>query len=101
MARHATSLFLRGFSLLDSAPAYRAYPALRNSLASHAQRSCSSGLLAPPPPVTIKDVRIVNGLPQITLPLPSRNEMCVFSLKPGDFFNEIFWVNHNNNYWYR
>lgn len=39
---------------------------------------------------TISDVKIVNGLPQITLPLPSRNEKCVFSLKPvshnvGDF----------------
>lgn len=37
---------------------------------------------------------MVNGLPQITLPLPSRNEMCVFSLKPvsnnvGDFIEML------------
>lgn len=36
----------------------------------------------------------MNGLPQITLPLPSRNEMCVFSLKPvsnnvGDFIEML------------
>jgi len=39
---------------------------------------------------TIQDIKIVNGLPQIVVPLPSRNEKCVFSLKPvshnvGDF----------------
>eukprot|EP00088_Acartia_fossae_P012340 TRINITY_DN16358_c0_g1_i11.p1 TRINITY_DN16358_c0_g1~~TRINITY_DN16358_c0_g1_i11.p1 ORF type:complete len:397 (-),score=122.60 TRINITY_DN16358_c0_g1_i11:873-2063(-) len=43
---------------------------------------------------TINDVKVVNGLPQITLPLPSRNEKCVFSLKPvshnvGDFVDML------------
>jgi len=43
---------------------------------------------------TIDDVKVVNGLPQITIPLPSRNEKCVFSLKPisqnvGDFVDML------------
>jgi hypothetical protein len=43
---------------------------------------------------TIEDVKVVNGLPQITIPLPSRNEKCVFSLKPishnvGDFVDML------------
>jgi len=37
---------------------------------------------ATPTASVIDDVKIVNGLPQITIPLPSRNEMCVFHLKP-------------------
>jgi len=42
----------------------------------------------------IDEVKIVNGLPQITVPLPSRNEKCVFSLKPvsnnvGDFLEML------------
>jgi hypothetical protein len=42
----------------------------------------------------VTDVEIVNGLPQITIPLPSRNEKCVFSLKPvsndvGDFIEML------------
>lgn len=42
----------------------------------------------------IDDVKVVNGLPQITIPLPSRNEKCVFSLKPishnvGDFVDML------------
>ena len=54
--------------------------------------SCSS---APTPsaPVAkkqIDNITIVNGLPHITIPLPSREEKCVFALKPisnnvGDF----------------
>jgi len=43
---------------------------------------------------TIQDIKIVNGLPQIIVPLPSRNEKCVFSLKPvshnvGDFVDML------------
>eukprot|EP00088_Acartia_fossae_P012847 TRINITY_DN16646_c0_g1_i1.p1 TRINITY_DN16646_c0_g1~~TRINITY_DN16646_c0_g1_i1.p1 ORF type:complete len:349 (-),score=50.16 TRINITY_DN16646_c0_g1_i1:579-1625(-) len=43
---------------------------------------------------TITDVKVTNGLPQITVPLPSRNEKCVFSLKPvsnnvGDFIEML------------
>merc|ERR1712192_200132 len=38
----------------------------------------------------IDDITVVNGLPHITVPLPSRHEKCVFALKPisnnvGDF----------------
>lgn len=43
---------------------------------------------------TIDDVKVVNGLPQITVPLPSRKEKCVFALKPvsnnvGDFLEML------------
>ena len=31
---------------------------------------------------SIKDISIINGLPHVTVPLPSRNELCVFALKP-------------------
>jgi len=59
--------------------------------------SCSSSTSLPSPspdPGThnrkIDSITIVNGLPHITLPLPSRDEKCVFALKPisnnvGDF----------------
>ena len=44
-----------------------------------------------PPTVTIE---ILHGLPQVTVPLPSRNEPCVFVLKPvthnvGDFLSML------------
>jgi len=67
--------------------------------------SCSSHLLhntagyrqysvQPVQQQTIQDIKIVNGLPQIIVPLPSRNEKCVFSLKPvshnvGDFVDML------------
>jgi len=43
---------------------------------------------------TIDDIKVVNGLPQITVPLPSRDEKCVFALKPvsnnvGDFLEML------------
>ena len=43
--------------------------------------------LSPPPLASssaksIKDISIINGLPHVTVPLPSRNELCVFALKP-------------------
>lgn len=39
-------------------------------------------------------IKYVNGLPHITVPLPSRNEKCRFSLKPishnvGDFLDML------------
>ena len=42
----------------------------------------------------IDDITIVNGLPHVTVPLPSRNELCVFALKPisntvGDFLDML------------
>jgi len=42
----------------------------------------------------IEDIKIVNGLPHITVPLPSRNEKCLFALKPisnciGDFLEML------------
>ena len=42
----------------------------------------------------IEDINIVNGLPHVTVPLPSRNELCVFALKPisntvGDFLDML------------
>jgi len=42
----------------------------------------------------IDTIRVVNGLPQITVPLPSRQEKCVFALKPisntvGDFLEML------------
>ena len=47
-----------------------------------------SGITSPPPVTassglkSIKDISIINGLPHVTVPLPSRNELCVFALKP-------------------
>ena len=43
---------------------------------------------------TLSKIKIVNGLPNIIVPLPSRNEECVFALKPltntvGDFLNML------------
>jgi len=43
---------------------------------------------------TISDISIINGLPHVTVPLPSRNELCVFALKPisntvGDFLDML------------
>lgn len=43
---------------------------------------------------TISDISIINGLPHVTVPLPSRNELCVFALKPisntvGDFLEML------------
>jgi len=43
---------------------------------------------------TITDIKIINGLPHITVPLPSRDEKCVFALKPisnsvGDFLEML------------
>ena len=42
----------------------------------------------------IDDISIINGLPHVTVPLPSRNELCVFALKPisntvGDFLEML------------
>lgn len=42
----------------------------------------------------IDSINIINGLPHITIPLPSRNEKCVFALKPisnnvGDFLGML------------
>jgi len=47
-----------------------------------------------PPVKTLTDINIVNGLPHITVPLPSRDEHCVFALKPisntvGDFLEML------------
>ena len=49
-----------------------------------------SALSGPRSTSTIDDITVVNGLPHITVPLPSRHEKCVFALKPisnnvGDF----------------
>ena len=49
-----------------------------------------SALSAPRSSSVIDDITVVNGLPHITVPLPSRHEKCVFALKPisnnvGDF----------------
>jgi len=43
---------------------------------------------------SIDDISIINGLPHVTVPLPSRNELCVFALKPisntvGDFLEML------------
>jgi len=43
---------------------------------------------------SITDISIINGLPHVTVPLPSRNELCVFALKPisntvGDFIEML------------
>jgi len=43
---------------------------------------------------TIDEIAIINGLPHITVPLPSRDESCVFALKPisntvGDFLEML------------
>jgi len=64
-----------------------------HSLATEAAASATSTNQAGNPPA-IDEVKIVNGLPQITVPLPSRNEKCVFSLKPvsnnvGDFIEML------------
>ena len=42
----------------------------------------------------IHNISIINGLPHVTVPLPSRNELCVFALKPisntvGDFLDML------------
>ena len=47
---------------------------------------------------SIKDISIINGLPHVTVPLPSRNELCVFALKPvsntvGDWLEMLKQVN--------
>jgi len=47
-------------------------PSLNPPLASSSSPSAKS----------IKDISIINGLPHVTVPLPSRNELCVFALKP-------------------
>jgi len=49
-----------------------------------------SSLAGPSSSTVIDDITVVNGLPHITVPLPSRHEKCVFVLKPisnnvGDF----------------
>ena len=49
-----------------------------------------SALSGPRSSSVIDDITVVNGLPHITVPLPSRHEKCVFALKPisnnvGDF----------------
>ena len=46
------------------------------------------------PSKTITEINIINGLPHITVPLPSRDEKCVFALKPisnsvGDFLDML------------
>ena len=35
-----------------------------------------------PPPAATVSVEVVQGLPHLTVPLPSRNEPCIFVLKP-------------------
>merc|ERR1719474_2495872 len=69
---------------------------LHNQLPTLVQaKGCSNS--APPASASatsINDIKIVNGLPHITVPLPSRNEKCVFALKPisntvGDFLNML------------
>jgi len=69
---------------------------LHNQLPTLVQaQGCSNS--APPASASatsINDIKIVNGLPHITVPLPSRNEKCVFALKPisntvGDFLNML------------
>merc|ERR1712203_790420 len=53
-----------------------------------------SALSGPRPTYIIDDITVVNGLPHITVPLPSRHEKCVFALKPisnnvGDFLSML------------
>jgi len=86
----------------DKATVFKAQSPL---LASLSKASCStvpppspnssttpfiSALSGPRSTSTIDDITVVNGLPHITVPLPSRHEKCVFALKPisnnvGDF----------------
>ncbi len=48
-------------------------------------------------------IEVKDGLPQITIPLPSRNEPCIFALKPvthtiGDLLHMMrTGKRHNNN----
>jgi len=87
MSRHR---FLQGLALLSP-------PALSTKIRAPLQHWSTVRFLASDVSAsshTIEDVKIVNGLPQITIPLPSRNEKCVFALKPvshnvGDFIEML------------
>jgi len=66
------------------------HPHLLSSL--YCSTSTSSSLSSSQ--LKIDDITIVNGLPHVTVPLPSRNELCVFALKPisntvGDFLDML------------
>lgn len=66
---------------------YRKFPHL-----SLVQKKCYS--ITASSDSTLSKIKIVNGLPHIIVPLPSRNEECVFALKPltntvGDFLNML------------
>jgi len=57
-------------------------------------RPCSTEVIVEDQRNRIDSINIVNGLPHITIPLPSRNEKCVFALKPisnnvGDFLGML------------
>ena len=63
---------------------------LRPRLVHAALCSTTSSTSTPSSTSTIDTITVVNGLPHITIPLPSRAERCVFALKPisnnvGDF----------------
>lgn len=67
---------------------------LHNQLPTLVQAQGCSNSAPPASATSINDIKIVNGLPHITVPLPSRNEKCVFALKPisntvGDFLNML------------
>jgi len=69
---------------------------LPTAMASSYQSSLLSqaGLLSKPEAQKIDNIAIVNGLPHITVTLPSRQEKCVFALKPisntvGDFLDML------------
>ena len=68
---------------------------LQSQLPSLSQiQKCSGSAQTSPVSPTITDIKIINGLPHITVPLPSRDEKCVFALKPisnsvGDFLEML------------
>ena len=67
---------------------------LHNQIPTLVQAQGCSNSAPPASATSINDIKIVNGLPHITVPLPSRNEKCVFALKPisntvGDFLNML------------
>jgi len=67
---------------------------LHNQIPTLVQAQGCSNSTPPASATSINDIKIVNGLPHITVPLPSRNEKCVFALKPisntvGDFLNML------------
>merc|ERR1719430_2284102 len=76
---------------------YRTHHLLQCQLPSLSQmQNCSASAESTSalPGKTITDINIINGLPHITVPLPSRDEKCVFALKPisnsvGDFLEML------------